>query len=292
MLCCIDRCGDRTTRAAQAAGFSVPEDVATLGVDEDDLVCRALPPELPSVALPLSAIGKRAATLLDALLHGEAMPATPIELPPVGGGSPESSRIRGVEDPLVRRVGAHMFEYLHEGIDVARVVGESGVSRRTLEYRCHNAMGCTPHTDLTRLQCQLAGDLLRTTALPLEGVAERCGFACAGALSDTFTKHMGQRPGAYRRGVHGLIANPAPPADQAAFAGGASGGGRGDERHTVPRDREPPVRRDAAPSPLSSSRRLIRTRLRLTSILLCFALIRIRSFAPRRWLVEQGDRIR
>lgn len=199
MLCYTDRCGYRTTLAAQAAGLSVPEDVAMVGVDNDELVCRAVRPELSSVALPLEAIGKRAAALLDALLHGEPIPATPIELPPIGVEARESSRFRGVDDPLVRRVVAYMREHLHEGIDVARVVEESGVSRRTLEYRFRDAMGCTPHAELKRLQCQLAGDLLRTTALPLEGVAERCGFASASALSDTFTKHMGQRPGAYRR---------------------------------------------------------------------------------------------
>lgn len=199
ILCFTDRCGYGTIHAAQAAGLSVPDDVAVIGVDNDELVYRAVRPELSSVALPLEEIGRRAGALLDSLLRGESPPAEPIELPPIGMEGRDSSRFRGVDDPLVRRVAGFMREHLHEGIDMAAVVRHSGVSRRTLEYRFREAMGCTPHAELTRLRCQRAGELLRTTGLSLGRIAERCGYASQSYFSKAFTKQTGHRPGAYRQ---------------------------------------------------------------------------------------------
>jgi LacI family transcriptional regulator len=79
-----DLWGVQVIIAARRAELRVPEDVAVLGVDDDDLYCEMTRPRLSSVIVPAEQIGYEAASLLDRLLQGEKPPAQPLLLPPVG----------------------------------------------------------------------------------------------------------------------------------------------------------------------------------------------------------------
>ena len=54
--------------AAAISGFKVPDDVAILGVDDDDLVCETAAPELSSILVDFRACGYKAAKLLDRVM--------------------------------------------------------------------------------------------------------------------------------------------------------------------------------------------------------------------------------
>ena len=51
-------------------GLNVPEDVAVIGVDNDEVFCELSDPPLTSVALNAETAGYRAAALLDAMMKG------------------------------------------------------------------------------------------------------------------------------------------------------------------------------------------------------------------------------
>src|SRR5262249_10324845 len=65
-----DDWGVQVSEACRQAGLRVPEDVALLGVDDDDLDCELTRPQLSSIILPAKRIGYEAAALLDRLLAG------------------------------------------------------------------------------------------------------------------------------------------------------------------------------------------------------------------------------
>jgi len=73
----------RVAEARLLVGLRLPEDVALLGVDNDDLICNMAYPPLASVSLPGEAIGYKAAELLRSLIGGMPPPDRCVLLPPL-----------------------------------------------------------------------------------------------------------------------------------------------------------------------------------------------------------------
>ncbi|SFO22966.1 transcriptional regulator, AraC family [Pseudonocardia ammonioxydans] len=77
-----------------------------------------------------------------------------------------------------------------------------GVSRRYLQTLFRDG-GSTPSGWLREARMERARQLLRTTDLTTEAVAERCGFKDYSHFHRTFKAHSGRAPGAFRRGGDG-----------------------------------------------------------------------------------------
>ena len=196
-----DETGHKAVAAAVDGGLAVPEELAVLGVQNDELVCEAVRPGLSSVALPLVEVGYRASELLDRLMRGEAAPVEPIRLPPIEVIERGSTRMAAVSDPTVARALALIQREATEGLTVEGLCDalELTMSRRTLERRFHEELGRSPHEQIRRTQIQRARELLGSSDLPLIEIAARCGFSSQPFFSNTFLKYAGERPGAYRR---------------------------------------------------------------------------------------------
>ena len=82
-------------------GLRVPDDVALLGVDNDDLECGLTSPPLSSVAIPARRIGYEAAKLLDGLMAGQPPPREPIFLPPIAVVTRQSTDTLAIHDAAV-----------------------------------------------------------------------------------------------------------------------------------------------------------------------------------------------
>ena len=69
--------GREVIHACRRAGILVPEQVAVLAADNDDLLCEACTPSLSGIALTSERIGYEAATLLERLMQGRRPPKKP-----------------------------------------------------------------------------------------------------------------------------------------------------------------------------------------------------------------------
>jgi transcriptional regulator GlxA family with amidase domain len=112
-----------------------------------------------------------------------------------------------VDEPVPDGPGADLFgdtltymqEHLDEPLPVDELAARSAMSPRTFARRFRAATGTTPHRWLVRQRVLLAQRLLETTDLPVDRVAERCGFGAAAGLRDHFTRQVRTSPLAYRR---------------------------------------------------------------------------------------------
>jgi AraC family transcriptional activator FtrA len=76
------------------------------------------------------------------------------------------------------------------------------MSKRTFARRFAEVTGTTPHRWLQNARVRLVQELLETTSLPLDGIAQRAGFADAQVLRLHFKRVVGISPSAYRRTFH------------------------------------------------------------------------------------------
>jgi AraC family transcriptional activator FtrA len=97
---------------------------------------------------------------------------------------------------------AHLLEWsvsnLQTEITVERLALEANVSRRTLSRRFVGATGLSPHRWITSLRVRRGKDLLETTALSIEEVAEQCGFQSGALLRHHFREQVKISPRTYR----------------------------------------------------------------------------------------------
>jgi LacI family transcriptional regulator len=201
LFACNDTTGLRATELARRLGIAVPESLAILGVDNEDILCELASPSLSSVMLDCEAIGYRAASELDAILSGrEALSRDrrTIEVPPKEIAERESTRIFACEDKLVSKAVTMIRARAHEGIGVSDLLGSLPASRRSLETRFRAAMGRSIHEEIVRAKLARAKRLLRETEETVERVAEGSGFGSVQRFYEIFKKAEGMSPSAWR----------------------------------------------------------------------------------------------
>jgi LacI family transcriptional regulator len=191
--------GVQIAEACRSAGLRVPEDVALLGVDNDDLYCEMTRPPLSSIMVPAEKVGYEAAALLDRLLAGEKPPREPILLPPTGVATRRSSEVLAIDDKEVVTAVRFIREHAHLPLRVADVLPQVSVGRRTLERHCHLALGWGIGEEIRRAHLERACRLLAATDLPLKVLAKQAGFSDFRLMTAAFHKELGMTPSAYRR---------------------------------------------------------------------------------------------
>lgn len=184
--------------AARLAGLRVPEDLAVVGVDDDETLCELSDPPLTSVALNTERLGWEGAALLDRLMRGRRPPASEIVVAPLGVVARKSSDILAMADPHVVAAARWMREHLAEPLRVADVLQAAGCSRKTLEVRFKASLGRTPHEELQRLRLERVKRLLVETDWPLKRVAAQSGFTYVENLHAAFRRAEGATPSAWR----------------------------------------------------------------------------------------------
>lgn len=199
IMACHDGVGAELIDACRSAGIAVPEDVAIVGVEDDDLICFTTQPHLSSVRMPNEAIGYHAALHIDSLLTGR--PTEQVILQPVGVITRESSDLVATEDLIVSQAVKFIQANLSEPIQVETVLEELGVSQSQLERRFRAVLGRSPLAEIRRQRIEHAKLLLAETRLPMTRIAQLCGFNSAVRFSMVFRELAGQTPSAYREAL-------------------------------------------------------------------------------------------
>ncbi|MCC6491588.1 MAG: DNA-binding transcriptional regulator [Pirellulales bacterium] len=190
-LCVLDAC--------RRGGLAVPEQVAVVGVDNDEPLCSLGDPPLTSIVLDHELIGYQAAGLLDRMMQGKKPPKKPVTVKPRGVAPRRSTDFVAVDDQLTASAVRFIHEYACHGMDVPDVARHCGVSRRTLERTFSQFLGMSPHDQIVRTKVARAKQLLAESDYPLDVVAAKSGLAHAAYLNVLFKREVGQTPGEYRR---------------------------------------------------------------------------------------------
>lgn len=198
VFACYDNRGQQVLEACRRRNLTVPEQVAVLGVDNDEVLCALSPPPLSSVALNPRRVGWQAAALLSRLMAGESLAPENHLIPPVGVVIRQSSDILAVADAKIATALRFIREHACEGIRVSDVLRECPMARRALETRFRQLLGRTPREEILRVQLNRVKELLVGTEMPVWQIAERTGFEPE-YLSVVFKQKTGVAPREYRR---------------------------------------------------------------------------------------------
>ncbi len=199
---CVFACNDDRAiyilEACKAAGINIPEEVAVLGVDNDELVCNLSSPPLSSMALNFENAGFQAARHLDRLMDGEGENAT-LKVEPTEIITRKSTDIFAVEDKELIAAMVYIRNNYHRPVQVADVVRATSISRRELEYRFKSEFKKTIKDELNRLRVEHIKKQLLHSREPIYHIANQLEFTDPEHFSRYFTNLTGISPSAFRR---------------------------------------------------------------------------------------------
>ena len=201
IMACNDIRGQQVLNACRNAGIHVPDEVAVIGVDNDELLCGLSDPPLTSVAPDTRRIGYEAAALLDRLMQGERIPSKDFYIEPLGIVTRRSTDTLVIPHAGAARALSFLRRHYQEPITLKDLAAELQMTVRAIQdvFKAH--VGRSLHGELDRLRVERAKALLRESVLKLEAVAAGCGFANARHFRRTFLRETGQTPRQYRRGL-------------------------------------------------------------------------------------------
>ena len=199
LMACNDDRGREVLQACRSAEIRVPEELAVIGVDNDELLCELADPPLSSVALNAEGTGYRAAALLDRMMRQRVRKPRRLVAEPLHVVTRRSTDMIAIDDPEVAAALAFIHHRAAEPIQVDDVVGHLDISRRNLEIRFQHCVGRTLHAELHRVRMERARRFLIETDLPIPQVAESVGYSTPSYFIQVFRAEHKLTPAKYRR---------------------------------------------------------------------------------------------
>ncbi len=203
LMACNDARARHVLEACRTLGVRVPEEVAVMGVDNDEMICELTTPTLTSIEQGARRLGYEAAALLDRLMQGRRVKRLRYPIPPVDIVTRRSTDALAIDDEELADAVAFIRQHACEGIQVHDVVRQVAISRSTLENRFKELVGRSVHAEIRRVQLQRAKHLVAASNVPLKHVASQCGFRSVQYMTVLFSRHLGQTPAEHRREARG-----------------------------------------------------------------------------------------
>lgn len=198
VFCCNDAWAHRALTACRRAKLRVPDQIAVLGVDDDELLNTVGGLPMSSIAIPAAKVGFEAARMLECLLDGTPAPML-TKLPPLSVVARATTQMANDTYPEVNDALNFIRLNISRLIQVNDVVGHLSISRRSLERRFRRALGRSVGSEIRLAHVERAKQLLTHTSLSVEEVALASGFANATMLGVHFRRYLQESPTTFRR---------------------------------------------------------------------------------------------
>jgi len=195
-----DAVGVDIVSACQEAGLLIPEQVAVMGVDNDELLCEASLVPLSSVRFDLAELAYQGAAFLDAIMAGRCREQHRLVAAGSGIVTRRSSDIVAADNLHVAKACMYIMSHIADSqLSVKAVVAHAGIGERGLLKAFVKHTGRSVQEEIALLRNEKVGELLRTTKLSTKQIAAATGFSSGNYLARSFRHRQGMSPGQYRR---------------------------------------------------------------------------------------------
>lgn len=201
LMACDDNQGNRITEACKICNIKIPEEIAVLGVDNDELTCNLSDPSLSSVDMNIEQAGYETAKLIEKLLTTPSYPYKDVIIQPKRIISRESTNIYATRDPHILTALRHIHQHIESKLNVNDIVRVVPLSRRLLEMRFKAATGQSVYKYIFNLRMELFAQRLLETNEPVAEIALEVGLSDCRNLSRQFRSLKGCTPVEYRKRI-------------------------------------------------------------------------------------------
>ena len=199
LFCCDDAHALFITETCKIAGIRVPEDIAILGVDDDDLLCSISDPTISSIQMDVENGGSMTCKLLHQQLMSRDKRPFNVSISPLGIKERSSTSALNIVDPHVLKLVRTIDNSYSQELKMEELLQTVPLSRRSIEMRFKKATGQTIYQYLLSVRVEHFAYLITTTDRSYVDIAYEVGFRDLTNVSRTFRKYKGCTPLEYRR---------------------------------------------------------------------------------------------
>lgn len=179
--------------------IAVPDELCIIGIDNEELIQFFSRVSLSSVVQGTKNMGYHAAKTLHNLLQEKPIKQSPLLLPPLRVEARTSTDYRSIQDPLVIQAMHYIRMYACSGIRTEQVLDFVKTSRSNLEKRFKQELDCTIHEALYAEKLDKAKNLLISSTLSINEVAEASGYFSLQYFYSVFKKEHQCTPIEYQQ---------------------------------------------------------------------------------------------
>lgn len=199
VFACDDYYALHVTETCKIFEIPVPDKLAVLGVDNDEMMCNISNPPLSSIVIDARNGGYMAAQVIEELIKRRISEPFNIIVPPLQVVSRNSTRKYVIQDKYVLRVVEYIVKNYMNTITVLELLDLVPLSRRVFEKRFRRDTGTSIYRFLQKYRIERFAELLLSCDRPIEDLAISCGFSDSRNISRIFSSFKGMTPSEFRR---------------------------------------------------------------------------------------------
>jgi LacI family transcriptional regulator len=199
MMTCADDRSQNVIDACRIANIKVPEEIAILGTDNDEIICDLSFPPLSSIILNVEKTGYEAAELLDAGMRGQKIENKLLLVQPLNIVTRQSTEVMAIEDRDIAEAIRYIRKNAKDMIQVNEIAAAIGISRRSLERKFKKTLGCSIYDEIRHIRVEQMARFLVETNYSILRIARTFGLTGVSHIARYFRKEKGISPQAYRK---------------------------------------------------------------------------------------------
>lgn len=180
------------------AAFRIPEDIAVLGVDNDESICRLSYPNLSSIDQDVEKAGYKVAQMISDMMANPGQQVDNVYVQLGNVITRQSSDIFVNDDPYIAVVLKYIHENLNQKLYVDDIVKQVPLSRRLLETRFRANMGTSIYNYIKNVRVEKMAELLKN-GMTVSEAAFDLGFGDIKNISRIFKSVKGVSPSDYSK---------------------------------------------------------------------------------------------
>lgn len=199
LMSCDDNLGNHITEACRQMNIRIPEEIAVLGVDNDEMFCGLSDPPLSSIGLDIEKSGYEAARLMQKMIEKKGDRYENITVRPTQIITRTSTDIFAGADKYIVDALRYIHENLDKNLKVNQVLKEVPMSRRSLEKRFVLTTGYPVYEYIYNQRIERFTQKLLETDLTIFEIALDLGLSDSKNIARQFKQIKGLTPVAYRK---------------------------------------------------------------------------------------------
>jgi LacI family transcriptional regulator len=191
--------GEMVLEACKIAGLRVPDDVAVLGVDNDEIICNLSTPSLSSIVMGVEKGGYEGASLLNTMMKEKKPREGELVVKPIQVIQRQSTDVLAIDDREVVEAIRFIRNHATNSIQVDDIVNHVSLSRRVLEKRFRKILRHSIRDEIQHTRTDKIIYLLFGTNMTISEISQTTGFSSVANFSRYFCQAKGISPAAYRK---------------------------------------------------------------------------------------------
>ncbi|GHT66670.1 XylR family transcriptional regulator [Bacteroidia bacterium] len=198
IMACDDNQGHHIAEVCKQCGIKIPEEIALLGVDNDNAVCTLSDPPLSSINQAVKKGGYETAQLMSRMIQNPNGKYEDVVVYPTHIITRKSTDIYATNDKYISAT----LKYIHQNVDkkmtIGTIIKQIPLSRRLLENRFKQEIGVPIYTYIMNLRIEKFAHQLLESNLSIMEIAEEIGYSDYKNIARRFKKIKGCTPSEYK----------------------------------------------------------------------------------------------